>query len=98
MWFTPKYTTKEMKEKLNDPDFVYEISCDQMCGKGHFTMRGIIEVVTQEEYDLWLIKQNQIMYRCSRKWTHQLNQLLLHMADTRKELLLLKKQKNCVKN
>jgi len=57
MWFTPKYTTKEMKEKLNDPDFVYEISCDQMCGKGHYTMRGIIEVVTQEEYDLWLIKQ-----------------------------------------
>src|SRR4029077_6632466 len=57
MWFTPKYTTKEMKENLNDPEFVYEISCDQMCGKGHFTMRGIIEVVTQEEYDLWLIKQ-----------------------------------------
>jgi len=57
MWFTPKFTTKEMKEKLNDPDFVYEISCDQMCGKGHYTMRGIIEVVTQEEYDLWLIKQ-----------------------------------------
>lgn len=57
MWFTPKYTTNEMKEKLNDPEFVYEISCDQMCGKGHYTMRGIIEVVTQEEYDLWLIKQ-----------------------------------------
>ncbi len=35
LWFTPKYTTKEMKEKTGNPDFVYEIACDQMCGSGH---------------------------------------------------------------
>jgi cytochrome c oxidase subunit II len=57
MWFIPKYTTKEMKEKTGNPNFVYEISCDQMCGKGHFSMRGVVEVVTQEEFDLWLAKQ-----------------------------------------
>lgn len=57
MWFTPKYTTKEMKELTNNPDFVYEISCDQMCGNGHYSMKGIIEVVEQEEYDMWLAKQ-----------------------------------------
>jgi cytochrome c oxidase subunit 2 len=57
MWFTPKYTTAEMKEKTNNPDFTYEISCDQMCGKGHYSMRGVIEVVTQQEYDQWLQKQ-----------------------------------------
>jgi cytochrome c oxidase subunit 2 len=57
MWFTPKYTTKEMKEMTNNPNFVYEISCDQMCGNGHFSMKGIIEVVEQEEYDVWLAKQ-----------------------------------------
>ncbi len=54
MWFTPKYTTKEMKEKTGNPDFVYEISCDQMCGKGHWSMRGTIVVETQEEFDAWL--------------------------------------------
>jgi len=54
MWFTPKYTTKEMKEKTGNPDFVYEISCDQMCGKGHWSMRGVIVVETQEEFDIWL--------------------------------------------
>jgi cytochrome c oxidase subunit II len=54
MWFTPKYTTKEMKEISGNPDFVYEISCDQMCGKGHFGMRGVIVVETQEEFDAWL--------------------------------------------
>ncbi len=57
MWFTPKYTTKEMKELTNNPDFVYEISCDQMCGNSHFSMRGIIEVIDQEEYDVWQAKQ-----------------------------------------
>ena len=57
MWFIPKFTTDEMKKKLGNPDFEYEISCDQMCGRGHYTMRGIIKVVTREEYILWLAKQ-----------------------------------------
>ncbi len=57
MWFTPLYTTAEMRKMTNNPNFVYEISCDQMCGKGHFSMRGVIEVVTQEEFDAWMAKQ-----------------------------------------
>jgi len=62
MWFTPKYTTKEMKEKTGNPNFAYEISCDQMCGNGHYSMKGIIEVVDQEGYDLWLAKQKPQYY------------------------------------
>lgn len=62
MWFTPLYTTKEMKEKTGNPDFVYEISCNQLCGKGHYSMRGVVEVVTQEEYDMWMIKQKPKYY------------------------------------
>jgi cytochrome c oxidase subunit 2 len=57
MWFTPKYTTKEMKEKTGNPNFQYEISCDQMCGNGHYSMKGVIEVVTQAEYNEWMAKQ-----------------------------------------
>jgi cytochrome c oxidase subunit 2 len=57
MWFIPRFTTEEMKKKLGNPDFVYEISCDQMCGRGHYTMRGVITVVTHEQYVLWLAKQ-----------------------------------------
>ncbi len=57
MWFTPKFTTKQMVEKSGDPDFVYELSCDQMCGKGHFGMRGVVIVETQEEFDRWVISQ-----------------------------------------
>jgi cytochrome c oxidase subunit II len=58
MWFTPKYTTEEMKVRTNNPNFVYEISCDQMCGKGHYSMRGVIIVETEAEYKLWLKSQD----------------------------------------
>jgi cytochrome c oxidase subunit II len=57
LWFTPKYTTREMKDKTGNPNFQYEISCDQMCGNSHYSMKGVIEVVTQTEYDEWMAKQ-----------------------------------------
>ncbi|MDB5229928.1 MAG: cytochrome c oxidase subunit [Chitinophagaceae bacterium] len=57
MWFTPKYTTKEMQEITGNPNFQYELSCDQMCGNSHYSMRGIVKVVTQPEYDEWMVKQ-----------------------------------------
>lgn len=57
LWFTPTYTTAQMKEITGNPNFVYEISCDQMCGKGHYAMRGTIVVETQAEYDAWMAKQ-----------------------------------------
>jgi len=62
MWFTPIYTTKEMREKTGNPNFAYEISCDQMCGNGHYSMKGIIEVVEQEDYDMWMAKQKPQYY------------------------------------
>jgi cytochrome c oxidase subunit 2 len=57
MWFTPKYTTAQMKEITGNKNFVYEIACDQMCGSGHYSMKGLIIVETQEEYDKWLSGQ-----------------------------------------
>lgn len=57
MWFTPKYTTEEMKKRSGNPNFVYEISCDQICGKGHFSMRGVIVVESEADYKNWLSQQ-----------------------------------------
>lgn len=57
LWFTPKYTTEEMKKITGNKDFVYEISCDQMCGSGHYSMRGVIIVETQEQYNAWLAEK-----------------------------------------
>lgn len=62
LWFTPKFTTAEMKEKTGNPNFQYEISCDQMCGNGHYSMKGVIEVVSKREYDAWMAKQKPYYY------------------------------------
>ena len=56
-WFTPKITTAEMKKKTGNPDFTYEIACDQLCGQSHYAMRGVIIVETMEEYKKWLAEQ-----------------------------------------
>ena len=57
LWFTPKYTTDEMKVRTGNANFVYEISCNQICGKNHFTMRGVIMVESQQEFDKWMVTQ-----------------------------------------
>lgn len=57
MWFTPRITSEQMKQITGNKDFVYEISCDQMCGKGHYSMRGTVIVQTQAEFDEWQSKQ-----------------------------------------
>jgi cytochrome c oxidase subunit 2 len=57
MYFTPKYTTDEMKKITGDNKFEYEIACDQMCGNSHYSMKGVVKVVTQEEFIMWRAKQ-----------------------------------------
>lgn len=32
----------------------WEIACAQLCGLGHFRMRGYVQILRQEEYDQWL--------------------------------------------
>ena len=32
----------------------YELSCAELCGMGHYTMGGRIEVHTEEEYEAWI--------------------------------------------
>ena len=35
----------------------YDIMCEELCGIGHFVMRGAVVVETQAEYDAWLDAQ-----------------------------------------
>ena len=63
LWFTPIFTTAQMKEKTGNPDFTYEIACDQLCGKGHFTMRGIVIVESQQDFDAWMASQKPEYYK-----------------------------------
>lgn len=57
LWFTPTFTTAQMIKKTGDPDFVYELACDQLCGNGHYSMRAVIIVQTQQEFDKWEASQ-----------------------------------------
>lgn len=45
-WFTPTKTGQ------------YEIACSQLCGIGHYNMRGFLTVHSQEEFDKWLSEQS----------------------------------------
>ncbi len=37
--------------------FDYELACAELCGKGHYSMRRVVEVVTREEFNTWLAAQ-----------------------------------------
>ena len=49
VWFIPN--------KTGD----FEIACSQLCGLGHYRMRGFIHVKTQAEYDAWFAEQEKTL-------------------------------------
>lgn len=54
IWFVPNVTTAEMRTRTGNPNFQYEIACAQLCGLGHFRMRGFVTVQTAEEFQQWM--------------------------------------------
>lgn len=57
-WFTPTKSTAEMRIETGNPEFEYELVCNKICGKGHFAMKYLIEVIEPEEYDKWYASQD----------------------------------------
>jgi cytochrome c oxidase subunit 2 len=49
VWFEPNMTGN------------WEIACAQLCGLGHYRMRGFLNVETQEEYDAWLASEAEFL-------------------------------------
>lgn len=37
--------------------FNYELACAELCGKGHFSMRKVVRIVSEDEYQAWLKEQ-----------------------------------------
>jgi cytochrome c oxidase subunit 2 len=69
----------------NDPDspekweeFNFELACAELCGKGHYSMRRVVEIVTPQEYEEWLASKESF-YKSSIRNTD---------ADPRKGELL----------
>ena len=57
VWFVPTVTTNDMRAKLNNPTFDYEITCSQLCGLGHYRMRGFVTVQSDADYQKWMAEQ-----------------------------------------
>jgi len=38
-------------------NFDYELACAELCGSGHYSMKKVVKIVTEEEYDDWLLSQ-----------------------------------------
>jgi len=51
IWFIPTVTTAEMRSRTGNPEFQYEIACAQLCGLGHYRMRGFVTIETAEEFE-----------------------------------------------
>jgi cytochrome c oxidase subunit 2 len=49
VWFVPN--------KMGE----YEIACAQLCGLGHYKMRGYLTIETQQQFDAWLKEQSAFM-------------------------------------
>ncbi len=50
-WFTP---TREG---------TYEIACAELCGIGHYAMKGTVVVESQQAFDAWLVRQKPALKR-----------------------------------
>jgi cytochrome c oxidase subunit 2 len=57
VWFVPKVTTDDMRARTGNPEFNYEISCAQLCGLGHYRMRGFVTIHSPEAFQAWLDEQ-----------------------------------------
>ena len=39
----------------------WEIACAQLCGLGHYRMRGFLNIHSQNDYDAWLKEQDDLL-------------------------------------
>ncbi len=54
VWFVPTVTTEEMRQRRGEPEFNYEIACAQLCGLGHYRMKGYMTIHTAEGFQKWM--------------------------------------------
>jgi len=52
-YFTPRFTTAQMRAKVGDNNFNYIMLCAKICGTSHYNMGRVIKVVDEKEYTAW---------------------------------------------
>ncbi len=68
-----KYPEYQLPSDPNDPNsepkwkvFDYELACAELCGKGHYSMRRLVKVVTPEEWEVWNKSQKSYYFSSIR--------------------------------
>lgn len=80
--FVANKTTKEMQEELGDPDFEYFITCTEVCGRGHFSMKIRLVVDEPAEYEEWKASQTT--------WLKLYPEYLDRVPEEKRELAIIK--------
>ena len=55
-WYDP-YDPAEPDGPKRFEAFNYELACAELCGKGHYSMKRTVRIVSQDEYDDWIAQQ-----------------------------------------
>jgi cytochrome c oxidase subunit II len=82
-WNTP-YDPADPEGPKRWEKFDYEVACAELCGRSHFSMKRIIEVVSKDEYETW-VKTLPSFYSTNIRGTEQ---------DPNKDKLLLDFEKD----
>ncbi len=56
--FTPRYTTEEMRVKMNNPKFEYILMCNKICGGAHYKMKMMVVVKEAKAINAWLASKS----------------------------------------
>lgn len=80
--FVATKTTAEMQEELGDPDFQYFITCTEICGRGHFSMKIRVVVDEPAEYEQWKTEQ--------QTWLKLYPEYLDQVPEEKRELAIIK--------
>ena len=67
---TPNKTTEQMRKEYNNPDFNFELSCQQICGAAHYQMRRVVVVEEEAAFNRWLANQ-QSYYNTTLKAAYE---------------------------
>jgi len=54
VYFTADVTTDEMRSRTGNAEFQYEIAWGQLCGLGHYRMRGFVTVQSAADFQTWM--------------------------------------------
>ncbi len=64
-WEVP-YDPTDPESKMKWEEFNYELACAELCGKGHYSMRRVLKIVTKEEYAEWAAAQKSTYFSSIR--------------------------------